>query len=99
MSANFDLFIRGGSCILSGGIVTANIGVHAGKIVALGAPTSASAAEIFDADGLHIFLGIIDTHVYFREPGFEHKENMETGSSSAVVGGVGKWFFRKWLYD
>ena len=41
-----------------------------------------------DARGLHVLPGVIDTQVHFREPGLEHKEDLETGSRAAVLGGV-----------
>jgi dihydroorotase len=41
-----------------------------------------------DCRGLHILPGVIDTQVHFREPGFTHKEDLETGSRAAVMGGV-----------
>nr|TFG55183.1 MAG: dihydroorotase [Hyphomicrobiales bacterium] len=88
MNRKFDLLIRNGICVSSGGSRQANIGIRSGKIAEMGAPFDASADQTFDAKGLHILPGIIDTHVHFREPGFEHKENMETGSRSAVMGGV-----------
>ena len=43
---------------------------------------------MIDAKGLHVLPGVIDTQVHFREPGLEHKEDLETGSRAAVVGGV-----------
>ena len=43
---------------------------------------------MIDCTGLHILPGVIDTQVHFREPGLEHKEDLETGSLSAVMGGV-----------
>ena len=45
-------------------------------------------AEIIDCKGLHILPGVMDTQVHFREPGLTHKEDLETGSRSAVMGGV-----------
>ena len=48
----------------------------------------AKAAEIFEAKGLHVLPGVIDTQVHFREPGNEHKEDLESGSRAAVLGGV-----------
>ena len=48
----------------------------------------ASAAEVIDCKGLHILPGVMDTQVHFREPGLTHKEDLETGSRSAVMGGV-----------
>ena len=49
---------------------------------------SVKAAETLDAKGLHILPGVIDSQVHFREPGLEHKEDLETGSRAAVAGGV-----------
>ena len=46
------------------------------------------AGEIIDAAGLHILPGVIDSQVHFREPGLEHKEDLASGSRSAVLGGV-----------
>ena len=47
-----------------------------------------AAGEVVDCTGLHILPGVIDTQVHFREPGAEHKEDLETGSRAAVMGGV-----------
>jgi len=47
-----------------------------------------SGATVIDAAGLHLFPGVIDTHVHFREPGRTHKEDLESGSRAAVAGGV-----------
>ncbi len=44
--------------------------------------------EIFEARGLHVLPGVIDSQVHFREPGNEHKEDLESGSRAAVLGGV-----------
>lgn len=88
MNPEFDTLIRGGVCVTPGGIAEADIGIRGGRIAAIGAFSSATAAEIFDAKRLHILPGVIDTHVHFREPGLEHKEDMETGSRGALLGGV-----------
>src|SRR4051812_38990693 len=88
MSESFDLLIRGGIVATSNGIAPADIGVIGGRIAALGALGNAKAAEIFEARGLHILPGAIDSQVHFREPGNEHKEDLETGSRAAVLGGV-----------
>ena len=60
----------------------------AGALPPSGTLGSAAAAETVDASGLHILPGVIDTQVHFREPGLEHKEDLETGSRAAVLGGV-----------
>jgi dihydroorotase len=88
MSASFDLLIQGGMCVLPSGIAQADIGVRSGKIAEIGVSNGANARQTFDVRGLHILPGVIDTHVHFREPGLEHKENMESGSRAALLGGV-----------
>jgi dihydroorotase len=88
MSEAFDLLIRGGICVTPSGIVAADVGIRGGRIAAIGALSQGHAAEMFEARGLHVLPGIIDTHVHFREPGNLEKEDMETGSRAAVLGGV-----------
>jgi dihydroorotase len=85
---DYDLLIRNGICATPSGIAEADIGIRAGKIAAIGALSGAKAAEVFDAKGLHVLPGVIDSQVHFREPGNEHKEDLESGSRAAVLGGV-----------
>lgn len=86
MSETFDLILRGGTAFTPAGPVETDIGVRAGRIVALGA--RGDAAEIVDCTGLTILPGAIDTQVHFREPGLEHKEDLQSGSLAAVLGGI-----------
>jgi dihydroorotase len=88
MAQPFDLLIRGGTTATPSGIVAADVGVVGGRIAAVGAFSSARAAETFEAKGLHVLPGVIDTQVHFREPGNAHKEDLESGSRAAVLGGV-----------
>jgi dihydroorotase len=88
MPETFDLIVRGGEVVNHAGRGAADIGVRGGKIVAIGDLAQASAGEIFDAQGLTVLPGVIDTQVHFREPGMEWKEDLETGSRAAVLGGV-----------
>jgi len=84
----FDLIVRGGEVANHAGRGMADVGVRAGKVAAIGDLGQASAGEIFDATGLTVLPGVIDTQVHFREPGLEWKEDLETGSRAAVLGGV-----------
>jgi dihydroorotase len=84
--ATFDLKLTGGTVHTPGGPVRADIGVRGGKIVAIGA--QGDAGEAIDCTGLDILPGVIDTQVHFREPGLMHKEDLESGSRAAVLGGV-----------
>ena len=44
--------------------------------------------DIIDAAGCFVMPGLVDLHVHFREPGFEYKETIKTGSMAAAHGGV-----------
>ena len=70
------------------GSVERDIGVPDGRIAEIGALGGAAAGERIDCRGLHILPGVIDSQVHFREPGLVHKEDLETGSRAAVLGGV-----------
>jgi dihydroorotase len=65
-----------------------DIGVRGGRIAAIGDLGQISAGQTLDCRGLHILPGVVDSQVHFREPGLEHKEDLETGSRAAVLGGV-----------
>ncbi len=88
MSETFDLIFRGGTVANQDGVHRADLAVRDGKVAALGDLSRASAGEVVDCTGLHLLPGVIDTQVHFREPGPTHKEDLETGSLSAVMGGV-----------
>ena len=83
-----DLLVRGGVCVMPSGIGEADVAVKGGRIIAIGALGGTKAAEVFEARGLHVLPGVIDSQVHFREPGNEHKEDLESGSRAAVLGGV-----------
>src|SRR5437899_8845436 len=88
MSQRFDTILKSGTVVNQDGEGVCDIGIAAGRIAAIGGLGNASAAEVIDCKGLHILPGVIDTQVHFREPGLTHKEDLETGSRSAVMGGV-----------
>jgi len=88
MAETFDIVFKGGTVVNQDGEGPADIGIRDGRIRAIGHIGEGLAGETIDARGLHILPGVIDTQVHFREPGMEHKEDLETGSRSAVLGGV-----------
>src|ERR1700761_3051053 len=88
MTQTFDLLIRGGLVATPTGMGGADVGVIAGRIAAIGSLGSASATEVFEAKGLHVLPGVMDTQVHFREPGNAHKEDLASGSRAAILGGV-----------
>lgn len=88
MAESYDVLIKGGTVVNHDGIGQRDIGIVGGRIAAIGRLDPAGAAELVDASDLHVLPGVIDTQVHFREPGLEQKEDLETGSRAAVVGGV-----------
>lgn len=88
MAETYDLLLAGATVVNQDGAVIRDIGVREGRIAAIGALSPGSAREVWQCAGLHILPGVIDTQVHFREPGMTHKEDLESGSRSAVMGGV-----------
>ena len=88
MAQRFDLVVSGGAVMSPRGSASADIGVIDGRIAEVGALRAADAAERIDARGLHVLPGVIDSQVHFREPGGEHKEDLESGTRAAALGGV-----------
>src|SRR6476660_5060404 len=88
MNQRFDIILKSGTVVNQDGEGVRDVGVTNGRIAAIGSLAQASAGETIDCKGLHILPGVIDTQVHFREPGQTHKEDLETGSRSAVMGGV-----------
>src|SRR3982074_2263928 len=87
MNQRFDTILKSGTVVNQDGEGMRDIAVSDGRIAAIGGLGQAPAAEVIDCNGLHILPGVIDTQVHFREPGLTHKEDLETGSRSAVMGG------------
>jgi len=88
MTKHFDLILKGGRVVTPGGIVETDVAVSDGRIVALGDFNNFVARDVVDCKGLHVMPGVIDTQVHFREPGLTHKEDLSTGTLSAIAGGV-----------
>lgn len=86
-----DLVIKGGSVWQEGqGFLDVDLAIANERIVAIGSgewdfPT---ARRVFDASGLKVIPGLIDTHIHLRDPGFTYKEDYETGTRAAAAGGV-----------
>ena len=81
------LLIKGGTAVLPEGEKVCDILVDGDKIVRIAKNVEDKAAKVIDAKGLHVFPGLIDMHVHLREPGFEYKEDIASGSAAAVRGG------------
>jgi dihydroorotase len=92
MPQTFDLLLKGGVVVDHNGVGARDIGIIGGKFAEIGDLSRASAGETIDAFGLTVLPGVIDTQVHFREPGLTHKEDLETGSRAAALGGVAAVF-------
>jgi dihydroorotase len=88
MAETYDLILKGGTVVNHDGEGVRDLGIRAGRFAAIGDLSRASAGETIDCRRLYVLPGVIDSHVHFREPGLTHKEDLETGSRSAVLGGV-----------
>ena len=88
MADTYDLILKGGIVVNHDGEGPLDLGIRAGRFAAIDDLSRASAGEVIDCKGLHLLPGVIDTQVHFREPGLTHKEDLESGSLSAVMGGV-----------
>ncbi len=78
--------IKNGTLVLRDGEKKADILIEDGKISKISANIKAD-CKVIDASGKHVLPGFIDMHVHLREPGFEGKEDIESGSKAAVAGG------------
>lgn len=83
------ILIKGGHVIDPGRFVgIADVLIEKGKIAAVGPNLSSPVdARTIRANGKLVMPGLVDLHVHFREPGFEYKETIQSGSAAAVAGG------------
>lgn len=61
--------------------------IEDGKIASVGQNLEAADAEVIDAANKYVLPGLIDAHCHLRDPGFEYKEDIATGTRSAAMGG------------
>ncbi len=64
-----------------------DVAIEDGRVSSVAPDIDPKGAEVLDAKGLIVAPGFIDMHVHLREPGFEHKETIETGTAAAAAGG------------
>ncbi|WP_086289464.1 dihydroorotase [Campylobacter devanensis] len=79
--------IKNGTIINANESKKANILIQDDKIISI-TTDETSADIVIDANGKLVMPGLIDIHVHFRDPGFEYKDDIITGSQTAVAGGV-----------
>ncbi len=83
----FDLVVQGGTLVTGERVLRADLAVQGEKIVAVETEIPEAAKETLDASGLHLFPGLIDTHVHFNEPGRVSWEGISSGSAALAAGG------------
>ena len=82
-----SILITGTNIVNEGRISPEDVLVQNGKIAKIWTDLSASTADIhIDGRGKHLFLGVIDDQVHFREPGFTHKGEIYTEAKAGVAG-------------
>lgn len=82
-----NILIKNGTVVLADGCAACDLYLKDGKIVRMAKAVQEKADRVIDATGLYVFPGLIDMHVHLREPGFEYKEDIASGSAAAVRGG------------
>ena len=89
MPFHAELILKGGTVVNHDGVGPARHCRLAEAASPASAPSrGAQAGAVVDCTGLHILPGVVDSQVHLREPGAEHKEDLETGGRAAVMGGV-----------
>jgi len=83
------VLLRGGEIIDPAGRITgvADVLIDSGKIIKIAPDIQSKKAEVIDVSGLSVMPGLVDVHVHLRDPGYEYKENVETGLKAAAAGG------------
>ncbi len=81
------MIIRNGNVVLKDEVVQKDVLIENGKIVKIAENIPADGSQEIDASGKHVFPGLIDMHVHLRDPGYEYKEDIESGSKASVKGG------------
>ena len=82
-----DLLIKNGQCYIAGELKNVDVSIKDGKIQDIG-QIYEKANDIFDANGLTVLPGCIDTQTHFREPGSTDTEDLNSGSRAAIAGGI-----------
>jgi dihydroorotase len=85
----FDLIIAGGRVVNAEAELRADVAITDGRVAALlAAGETAACNEMIDASGKYILPGLVDAHAHLREPGLIQKEDFDSGTRAAALGGV-----------
>ncbi|WP_316780300.1 dihydroorotase [Pedobacter antarcticus] len=83
-----SILIKGATLVNEGRVFVADVYIENGFIAEIGTDINKKADQEINADGLHLFPGMIDDQVHFREPGLTHKADIFSESMAAVAGGI-----------
>jgi len=86
--SQYDLLVRNGTAVTSEGESRADLAVADGRIVAIAPDLTGTSTEEINAEGLHVFPGVVDAHVHFNEPGRIHWEGFAAGKAALAAGGT-----------
>jgi allantoinase len=86
--SQYDLLVRNGTVVTPEGESRADLAVADGRIVAIAPDLTGTSTEEINAEGLHVFPGVVDAHVHFNEPGRTHWEGFATGTAALAAGGT-----------
>ncbi len=82
------ILLKNGNIVLPYNVVKEDVLIEDDKIAYISENITSTDSTCIDISGLHIFPGIIDTHVHFRDPGLTHKADIYSESKASVAGGV-----------
>jgi allantoinase len=89
---NVDLIVRGAVLVTASGPLRADFAVSGGQITDIAPDVSTPAGTELDASGLHVFPGVLDTHVHLNEPGRADWEGLSSGTRALAAGGATSFF-------
>src|SRR6266566_5755079 len=90
--SQYDLILRNGTLVTAAGIKRADLAIVDDRVVVVDAELAGTGKEEIDARELHVFPGVIDSHVHFNEPGRTHWEGFATGTRALAAGGTTAFF-------
>lgn len=85
--SGFDILVRGGQVVGPTGVVFADLAILDGVVAAIGPDLEGGAHLEIDADGLHVFPGVVDPHVHLNDPGRAEWEGFVSGTAAFAAGG------------
>ena len=82
-----NYLVKGGQVFGEEGLYAADVRIVEGVIAEVGQNLAHKGEEIIEAEGCVLSPGFTDLHVHLRQPGYEQKETIETGTTAAAAGG------------